>query len=260
METAAAILVLTLLVFTLGRSPLFRVDRAGVAIIGAALAIGLGVISFDRAVQCIDHRTLVILFAMMIIAAELKLAGFFELAGQWLLRRVRSRRLFLLSVILISGIFSAICINDIVCLLFTPMVLLACRQMKANPLPYLLGVALASNIGSAATLVGNPQNILIASLSGLSFAGYFMAAAPVSALGLAATWLILWLLYRRELAGPIDLGPGSAAAVHPYLIGKGLLILAGVLAGFVLEADMAIVSILGASAILFTRRIKPNKI
>lgn len=260
MIQAALILLVTLLVFALGRSPVFRVDRAGIAVIGAALAVGTGVLSFDEAMRFVDPRTLVILFSMMIVTAELKLSGFFDLAGRWMLRRARSRSGLLMAVILASGVLSAFCINDIVCLLFTPVVLGACARVKVNPVPYLLAVALASNIGSAATLVGNPQNILIAGLSGMSFGAYFLRAAPLALIGLGLTFAALKWRYRADLAGPLTADAAGPAPVHAYLAGKGVLVLGAVVAGFSLGADMAVTAMLGGAALLVTRRVNPNKI
>jgi Na+/H+ antiporter NhaD/arsenite permease-like protein len=260
MIRAALILLVTLVVFALGRSPVFRVDRAGIAVIGAALAVGTGILSFDEAMRFVDPRTLVILFSMMIVTAELKLSGFFDLTGRWMLRRARSRGALLLWVTLVSGVLSAFCINDIVCLLFTPVVLGACARARLNPVPYLLAVALASNIGSAATLVGNPQNILIAGLSGMSFGAYFLRAAPLALLGLGLTFLALKWRYRSDLAGTLPADVAGSAPVHAYLAGKGVLVLGAVIAGFSLGADMAVTAMLGGAALLVTRRVNPNKI
>ena len=179
---AGIIMSAVLVIFTLGKSPLFRVDRAGAAIIGSVAMIGAGVLTFEEAWQAVEFRTIIILFSMMVVVANLKLAGFFDLLGNLVASKVNSRRQLLAATILVSGVASAVAINDIVCLLFTPVVLLICERIRCNPIPHLLGVAMASNIGSAATLLGNPQNILVGGLSGLSFLVYFSAAAPVAAL------------------------------------------------------------------------------
>ena len=256
----ALILLLALLVFALGKSPLFRVDRAGAAIIGAALTIATGVISFDQAAQAVDYRTIVLLFSMMIMAAYLNLTGFFQLAGNQFLRRLHTKKHLLIMVIVITGILSAFFINDIVCLLFTPIVIMICRQANLNPVPYLLGVATASNIGSAATLIGNPQNILIGSLSRINFAWYMAVATPLTLVGLALIYLTIAYTYKRELDGPLVETSPLTGAVHGYLIKKGIVVVLLVLAGFLAGFDPAIVASLGAAFLLLTRRIKPSKI
>lgn len=260
MLTAGFILVATLLVFALGKSPLFRVDRAGAAIIGAALTIGLGVLTFDQAAQAVDYRTLTLLFAMMIVTANLKLSGFFTRVGNALLARVRTRRQLLLAVVLASGLLSAFFINDIVCLLFTPVVLLICRRAKLPPVPYLIAVATASNIGSAGTLIGNPQNILIGSLSGIPFTRYMAVAFPFALAGLALNYAAVAWVYRCELAGPVPAAEPIGGVQHTFLMRKSLAATGLILAGFLLGANPVLVAAVGGAWLLLTRRIKPNKV
>jgi len=258
--TTGIILGLTLFVFAVGKSPVFRIDRAGAAIIGATATIAAGVLSFDQAARVIDHRTLVLLFSMMIISANLKLGGFFGKTGDFLLRAASSRRRLLMAIVMTSGLLSALCINDIVCLLLTPIVLTVCRRSGAPPLPHLLGVAMASNIGSAATLVGNPQNILIASISGISFISYFLKAAPVAVAGLFLTYVVIAFMFRRDLHGGLDYTETEKTVYNPYIVGKALVTLALILTGFLLQLDMAVTASIGAAYLLITRRISPNKI
>lgn len=260
MWLSGLILAAVLVVFTLGKSPLFRVDRAGAAVIGAAATVGSGVLSFREATLAVDFKTIIILFSMMIVVANLKLAGFFELVGNAVCRRVADGRQLLFAVIMVSGVMSAVAINDIVCLLFTPVVLLVCRKAQCNPLPHLLGVAMASNIGSAATLLGNPQNILVGSLSAMSFGSYFTAASPVALAGLVAAYYAIAFGFRSELAGPFAAPAAGTANIHAYLIVKTLLVLAAVLAAYMLGFDLALASSLGGAALLVTRRVKPNKV
>ena len=257
---AGGIMAGVLAIFTLGKSPVFRVDRAGAAIIGSVLMIGVGVMSFEEASQAVDHKTIVILFSLMVVVANLKLAGFFELLGDMVARNVTSQRQLLAAAIAVSGIVSAVAINDIVCLLFTPVVLLLCRKFQCNPLPHLLGVALSSNMGSAATLIGNPQNILVGGLSGLSFGAYFSSAAPVAGVGLVGIYGILVGMYGEELKEPIQLGNAEPLLVHGYLIRKSLLTLAAIIAAYVNGIDLALAATAGAAFLLVTRRVKPNKI
>lgn len=259
-SVAAALLCAVLFVFTLGKSPLFRVDRAGAAIIGAALMNASGVLSLEEAAHAIDYRTVAALFSMMVIVANLKLAGFFDLIGQLALRRVATKRGLLLAVIAISGALSAIAINDIVCLLLTPVVLLVCRRGGCDPAPHLLALAMASNVGSAATFLGNPQNILIGSLSGMPFASYLAVALPVSIAGLALLYAFLRVAFRTRLAGSLAPQAQSPVHAHHYLIRKTLATLAAVIAFYAAGFDIAPVSGLGAAFLLLTRRVKPNKI
>lgn len=258
---AGMILCGILIVFTLGKSPVFRIDRAGASTIGALVLIGSGVLSFDEAVAAVDYKTIVILFSMMIVVANLKLAGFFELLGNAVIGRVSTQQGLLLAVIVASGMMSALAINDIVCLLFTPVVLMICRASQCNPVPYLLGLATASNIGSAATLLGNPQNILIASMSGLSFYSYFIVAGPVAVLGLAATYFTIAFLYREELQKTLRTASGCGEyAFHKYLIRKSLLVLACILLAYMSGYELVLAAGFGAAFLLLTRRVNPNKV
>lgn len=260
MLISALILLAVLVIFTLGKSPIFRVDRAGAAIIGAAATVGTGVLSFQEAVLAVDFRTIIILFSMMIVVANLKLAGFFELVGNVACQHVNSKKKLLLAIIMVSGIMSALAINDIVCLLFTPVVLFICKKAHCHPLPHLLGVAMASNIGSAATLLGNPQNILVGSLSGLSFSSYFLTAGPVALMGLAAAYAAIACYYHQELDGSYSTPPVHHTNVHVYLLIKTFLILLLVLFAYIGGYDLALSASLGGALLLITRRVKPNKV
>ncbi|MGE5508915.1 MAG: anion transporter [Chitinophagales bacterium] len=260
MLLAGVLLALVLLVFSLGRSPVFRLDRAGAAISAAALTTALGLLTFEQAVRSVDYRTIVVLFSMMIIVANLRASGFFRLVGSLVLRSVATRRQLLLAVVLASGLLSAFFINDVVCLLFAPIVILICREAGCEARPHLLGVALAANIGSAATFLGNPQNILIASLSGAPFLSYFVTAAPVAGAGLLITYLAVRLIFARELEGTIPPSVRLRPRFHRALVLKSLIVLALVVGGYVAGKDLAVMSSLGAAALLVTRRVKPEKI
>jgi Na+/H+ antiporter NhaD/arsenite permease-like protein len=260
MIIAATVLVVTLVVFTLGKSPVFRIDRAGVAIIGATCIIATGILSFDQATHAVDYRTIVLLFSMMIVTANLKLAGFFHRIGNTLLKKEQSQKRLLLIVIFISGLLSAFFINDIVCLLFTPIVILVCKRSRINPVPYVISVATASNIGSAGTLIGNPQNILIGSLSKMPFFAYSRLAFPLAVLGLLLNYCFIALLFRKDLQSKIPSYPSLDAAYHPYLIKKCLLTMAVIAIGFLAGVDTVVISSLGAGYLLITRRLKPNKV
>jgi Na+/H+ antiporter NhaD/arsenite permease-like protein len=260
MWQAGLLLVLVLIVFSLGKSPLFRVDRAGAAIIAAALMVNFGVLTFNQAVAAIDFRTIAILFFMMVVLANLKVAGFFELIGDYVLKTVATKQRLLFAIVLISGILSALCINDIVCLLFTPIVILICRQAKCEPLPHLLGLAIVSNVGSAATFLGNPQNILIASLSGVSFTSYLVTALPIAFIGLFISYSIIAYFHRQALQGYIAREAQARVFFHKYLIIKSLAVLVLVIIISIAGKDLAITSSLGAALLLMTRRVEPNKI
>lgn len=260
MIISGIILAFTLIVFALGKSPVFRVDRAGVAIIGGALTIATGILSFNQAAQTIDYRTIVLLFSMMIVTASLRSSGFFRLVGNHIITTVKSGKGLLFGVIMTSGLLSAFFINDIVCLLFTPIVLLICKRRGISPIPFLIGVATASNVGSAGTLLGNPQNILIGSISKIPFLTYFSIAFPLALAGLLINYFVVGWVYKEQLSVKLTTGGPLKKGYHSYLLGKSLIVTLLILIGFLFGQEPAVIASLGAAYLLVTRRLKPEKI
>src|SRR2546423_15581717 len=172
------------LVLAIGRLPGFRVDRTGAAIIGATMMVAVNALSVQEAVAAINTDTILLLFGMMIVVANLRLSGFFALVTAWVIRHAHRPLILLASIVAVSGLFSAFFINDTMCLVLTPLVLDITAQLRRNPVPYLLAVAMASNIGSVATITGNPQNMLIGSFSGIGYRDFAAALAPVALAGL----------------------------------------------------------------------------
>src|SRR5437763_11478155 len=192
-----AIFLGSYLVFAIGNFPGMKIDRPGAAIIGAVLMFAFRVVNPADAFLFIDFSTIVLLFSMMLIVGNLHLVGFFEWIAEVAIRRLHPRHL-LPTVIIASGVLSAFFVNDIICLVMVPLVLSITRRMRVLPLPFLLATATASNIGSVATITGNPQNIIIAGLSQIPYGVFAVALAPVAAIGLALATLLIALLYRKE--------------------------------------------------------------
>src|SRR5437764_638864 len=205
MTAAIIIFALTYLVLAIGRLPGFRVDRTGAAIIGAASMLAFNVLSMGEAYAAIDYDTILLLFGMMIVVANLRLSGFFALVSAWVVRHAHRPLLLLAAIVAVSGFFSAFFVNDTMCLVLTPLVLEITTHLKRNPVPYLLAVAMASNIGSVATITGNPQNMMIGSFSHIPYRDFAQALAPVAVVGLVLTVAVIALLYRAEFraAAPI---------------------------------------------------------
>lgn len=257
---AGIILLATLIVFTLGKSPVFRVDRAGMSIIGASLMTAFGILTIEEAVQSIDAETIVVLFSLMVVVSNLKLAGFFTYIGKLIFTHIHSGKILLLAVTFMSGILSSIVINDIVCLLFTPIVVMICFKVKVNPIPFLLAVAMASNIGSACTFIGNPQNVLIGSLSKVPAGEYFMVAAPISLFGLILLYWALSFKYSQDLAVNFDYVSADNKVIHKYLLGKTLVVLALVIIFYLVGFDLSLTASFGAAFLLINARIKPERV
>jgi Na+/H+ antiporter NhaD/arsenite permease-like protein len=251
----------TYLGLALGHLPGFRVDRTGVAIIGATVMVVAGVLPWDKAVAAVDAHTLVLLFGMMIVAAYLRLSGFFHQVTHWAVRRARGPVGLLAVVALASGVLSPLFVNDVICLVLAPVVLAVVRQLRLPPVPYLLALATAANVGSVATLTGNPQNMLIGSFSGISYRAFLAREAPVALVGLACVVGVLWLTYRRQL--PAELPPVNLAAhfpVHAALMAKTIVAVCVMLVAFFAGAPIALVAVGGAAVSLLTRRVKPEKV
>lgn len=257
---AGIILLATLIVFTLGKSPVFRVDRAGMSIIGASLMTAFGILTIEDAVQSIDAKTIVVLFSLMVVVSNLKLAGFFTYIGKLVFTHIHSGKILLLAVTFISGILSSVVINDIVCLLFTPIVIMICLKVKVNPIPYLLAVAMASNIGSSCTFIGNPQNVLIGSLSQVPAGEYFMVAAPLSLIGLILLYLSLSFKYRNDLAVNFNYISEDNKIIHKYLLSKTIIVLALVIIFYLVGFDLSLTASFGAAFLLINSRIKPERV
>jgi len=258
---AGAILFFTYLVLALGRAPFLKIDRTGAAIVGAALMVATGVSSLDDAYRHVDFRTLVLLFGMMVLIAHLRMARFFDATAQVIGNRIRHPALLLVAVVFASGILSALFVNDTICLVFTPVLIELARARGHKPLPYLLALATGANIGSVATITGNPQNMLIASVSQIRYGPFLAALGPVALFGLALDALVLMLIFRHELRpGPLEAVTARQHPVHRMMMAKGLIVTAGVLAGFLLGWDPAVVAAVAAAALLITRRVNPHKI
>jgi Na+/H+ antiporter NhaD/arsenite permease-like protein len=251
----------TYLGLALGRLPFFRVDRTGVAIIGGALVVVSGLLPWDRAVAAVDAHTLVLLFGMMIVAAYLRLSGFFRLVTYAAVRRARTPVGLLGLIIVAAGVLSALFVNDVVCLVMAPIVLDLARRLGLPPVPYLIALATAANVGSVATLTGNPQNMLVGSFSGISYRAFLLREAPVALIGLALVFAVIWLAYRRGLPPAL---PAEALAepgvVHRALMVKTVAAVSVMLVAFLAGVPIALVAIGGAAYCLLTRHVNPDKV
>ena len=184
-------------------------NRPAAALLGAVLMVATGVMTPERAYRAVDYDTLVLLLGMMLISAYLYLAGFFDWAADWILKVAKTPQRLLLYVILTSGGLSALLVNDTVCLMLTPLVV-AVMVRGGLPLPpYLLALAMSANLGSVATLVGNPQNMIIGHASRIPFLRFSASLLPVAVVGLAIEYVVLRLGFRRELAGAFVAPSGS---------------------------------------------------
>ncbi len=193
------VFVLTYAGVALGRIPGLMLDRTGIALLGAIAMVASGALPLDFALGAIDHGTILLLFALMIVSAQLRLGGFYTWSARRSAALLDRPYLFLLASMLLSGLLSALLANDIVCLAFAPVIAVSVRRAGLNPAPFLLGLALSSNIGSAATVIGNPQNMLIGQVGRLTFGAFLAWCLPPTLVSLAAAFGLLCWFYRGRL-------------------------------------------------------------
>jgi Na+/H+ antiporter NhaD/arsenite permease-like protein len=198
MTQTLSIFIAAYLGVALGRIPGLMLDRTGIALMGAIAMIVAGAMSLPQAVQAVDLPTIVLLYALMVVSAQLRLGGFYTRTAFWITSVLVHPRFFLWVAMLTSAVLSSVLANDIVCLAFTPVLTLALLSGRRNPVPYLLGLAIASNIGSAATIIGNPQNMLIGQVGRLAFDRFFFWCAPPAAAALLLSYLLLCWFFRKD--------------------------------------------------------------
>ena len=252
---AIAIFAVTYLLISGRRLKILPLNRPAAALLGTVLMVACGVMTPEQAYRAVDYNTLVLLLGMSLISAYLYLAGFFDWTADWVLKIARTPQRLLLYLVLTSGILSALLVNDTVCFMFTPLVVAVVVRGKLPLLPYLLALAMSANIGSVATFVGNPQNMIIGHLSEIPFAKFSASLLPVAIVGLVLQCAILNFGFRRLLGQAII---AQAEATKPQL-DRGLLritfvVLGLVFAGFLTGLNLAWTALTGGALVMVLAR------
>jgi Na+/H+ antiporter NhaD/arsenite permease-like protein len=249
---AGAVFAASYLALAIGRIPGLAIDRAGVALVGACLMVAGGALPLEDAYKAVDLDTLTLLLGMMIVVANLRLSGFFAQASAWVMRRARYPLALLAAVTAVAGVFSAFLVNDAICLVLAPLVLELTLSLRRNPVPYLLAVAMASNIGSTATITGNPQNMMVGSFSQIPYAQFTASLAPVA---------LIALFHRGEFAGGARLVAAiSAARTHRVLMLRALIATVVLVALFFAGQPPAKAAIVIGGLLLLTRRVRSERV
>ncbi len=233
---ALAIFCGTCLVLAIGTFPGLRIDRTGAAIIGASLMLGCNVLTFEEAIQAVDYSTLVLLFGMMIVVANLRLSGFFRLVSTWAMRHTHHPWTLLAAIVVVSGLFSAFFVSDTMCLVLTPLVLEVTATLRRNPLPY-------------------------GSLSGIPYRQFTAALAPVAIVGLLLTFAAIVLFFPTEFRDRQRVEMAELRVrVNRVLLWKAVVASVGMIVFFFWGWPVAKVAIVAGALLLITRRVKPEKV
>jgi Na+/H+ antiporter NhaD/arsenite permease-like protein len=257
---ACLVLIVAYVGLAVGRFPWLRMNRAAIALVGSAILIALGITSLKEAWQAIDASTIIFLLSMMIINASLAYSGLFQIALVNIVKTTHSPLGLLVLLTFGSGILSAFLLNDTLALVFTPLTLQVCQALSLNPIPYLLTLAAATNIGSLATISGNPQNILIGSFSGISYLEFAKVMTPIALIGMLLQIVLLYGMYPevRSLQ-PFKQVPILKPRTFTPLLTKSLVITGCLFAAFIVGFPLAESAFLAASALLITRRLRSER-
>jgi Na+/H+ antiporter NhaD/arsenite permease-like protein len=261
MHAAIIILVFifTYIGMAAGRLPWLQVDRTGIALMGVIALLATETVTLDDLGATIDTSTLVMLFALMIISAQFLYAGFYDLCAQWITSRAGGPARLLAVTVAVCGGLGALLANDIVVFALAPLLIAAARERGLDPRPFLLALACATNAGSAATVIGSPQNILIGQVGNLSFHTFLLACLIPAMVGLVCVFGVIWLLWHDRIRGTVLAvtreGPELPRHAHDrYQTIKGLVALGVLLILFATPAPREIVGLAIAAMLLATRR------
>jgi Na+/H+ antiporter NhaD/arsenite permease-like protein len=263
--TAVIIFVITFLGIIYTRLPKVNIDRPSAAFFGAVAMILFGVLTFEEAVLAIDFNTIALLLGMMIVIAVLELDGFFTFIAEKTISLSKTRNQLLIIIVFVTGIASAFLVNDAVVLLFTPVIIQICRSAKLNPVPYLIAEILASNIGSAMTITGNPQNILIGMQSGIPYTYFLLHLLPVSLIGMLLIVFIIKPFFRNEFKSENHLQFQEEEFNYNFnsmKISVPIFIVIIILFFFshTFNISIPLIALAGASLILIFGKLKPSKV
>ncbi len=256
---ALAIFLLTYVFLAGFQLPFINLDRTAAALVGATAMVALGVVAPDEVAGAVDLDTIVLLLGMMLISTYLTRAAFFRASAYYVLRATRTPKGLLVGLVAISGVLSAFLVNDTVCLMLTPLTLMLVRSANLPPLPYLLGLCMASNAGSVATFTGNPQNMLIGVASQMTY-GHFFAFMLLPALAaMAVVAAVLLFTYRHELPHREIHPDGPPPPMDLRLVVICSVVVAGVLVAFFVGLPLAWSALVGACLIMVLAGVDPRE-
>jgi len=256
-----------------GRVPGLRMNRAAIALAAAAALIVAGAIPLGDALAAVDMGTITLLLSMMVLVAAIRLSGLFDLVAARLSGLAGYPKIFLAATVAVAGVLSALFLNDTMCLVLGPVVAETSIRARRNPVPYLVATATAANVGSAATIIGNPQNMLIGARSGLPFTDFVARTGPPALIGLAVCWVVVVLVFPKEFARTAageaerqtearatSAGLMGAVRLDKALAIKSVMASVAMLAGFLAGVPVVIAALVPAAIMLASTKTESEKL
>jgi Na+/H+ antiporter NhaD/arsenite permease-like protein len=254
-NTILGLFAVTYLGMALGRFPGLSIDRTGIALVAAILLLAVGALDTKQAVEAIDFPTIFILLGLMILSAQYAGSGFYDWCALRVARAARSPARLLAVIVAVGGGLSAVLANDVVVFAMTPMLCVGLLARRLDPRPYLIALAGAANAGSAATMIGNPQNILIGQVGRLDFWRFLEVCAIPSLVALLIVYAVVWLAWRGRFGEPQGDGQVAEAPLDRWQLGKAVTATAVLLALFALPIPQEHAVLLVAGVMMISRRM-----
>jgi Na+/H+ antiporter NhaD/arsenite permease-like protein len=253
----------TYLGIAMGRVPGLKLNRVGIALLGAIGMMIFGEVTTAKAVAFVNWPTVCLLFGFFVISAQLRLSGFYNLVAGGIAARLGHPARFLFVLMVVTAGLSSVLNHDIVCFVFTPIVGTALLRKQLNPAPFLIALAIASNLGAAATLIGNPQDMMIGQVAHLNFGRYLWWSSLPVAFAMACAYGIIWMLSKNnlQLAQPVQ--SQTAEQTYPFNRThtiKGLVVLAVVIGLFFAPLPAEIIALAAAAIHLASPKFRTEQL
>lgn len=254
-----AIFGITYLGIAIGRIPGLKLNRPGIALLGAIVLMIFGGVTTANAVSYVNWPTIFLLFGFFVISAQLRLSGFYGIIAASLANQLKHPARFLLILMLVAGGLSAFLNNDIVCFVFAPITAVALLRQQLNPVPFLIALAIASNLGAAATVIGNPQNMMISEIAHLNFGSYLLWSIVPVIFTMGAAYGIIWMMSRKNLQTRALVHNEPSQQTYPFNKNhsiKGIVILVAVIGLFFTSLPKEIIALAAAGVHLASTKFR----